>query len=180
MTQFALCHVMKTTLHKLPAVLFVAAFVSLFSVIALADQLQGRVVGITDGDTITVLDSSNTQYKIRLSGIDAPERGQAFGQASKQNLSGLIFGKSVTVEFSKRDRYGRIVGRVLLSGRDINLEQVRGGHAWHYKQYEREQTPAERKAYAEAETEARKEKRGLWRDAEPVPPWDYRKERRGR
>jgi endonuclease YncB( thermonuclease family) len=100
--------------------------------------------------------------------------------AAFASLSGLIFGKSVTVEFSKRDRYGRIVGRVLLTGRDINLEQVRSGYAWHYKQYEREQTPAERKAYAEAETEAQKEKRGLWRDVEPVPPWEYRKERRGR
>lgn len=170
---------MANTLYRLPAVLFVAAFASLFSTVAFADQLQGRVVGITDGDTITLLNSSNTQHKIRLSGIDAPERGQAFGQASKQNLSGLIFGKSVTVEFSKRDRYGRIVGRVLLAGRDICLEQVRSGYAWHYKQYEREQTPAERKAYAEAETEAQKEKRGLWRDPAPVPPWDYRKERRG-
>ncbi len=159
---------------------FVAAFVALSPLIAFADELQGRVVGITDGDTITVLDSSETQYKIRLKSIDAPERGQAFGQASKRNLSALIFGKSVTVEFTKRDRYGRIVGRAIFNGQDICLEQVRSGYAWHYTEYAREQSPAERRAYAEAEAEAREQKRGLWRDPSPVAPWEYRREQRKR
>jgi len=148
------------------------------SVVIVADELQGQVVGIADGDTVTVLDASDTQHKIRLKSIDAPERGQAFGQASKRNLSALIFGKLVTIQFSKRDRYGRIVGRVIFNGQDICLEQVRSGYAWHYTEYEREQSPAERRAYAEAEAEAREQKRGLWRDSSPVAPWDYRRERR--
>lgn len=169
---------MTSTLHKPRAVFFVVAFVTLFALIAFADELQGRVVAIADGDTITVLDASETQHKVRLKSIDAPERAQAFGQASKRNLSAIIFGKLVTVEFSKRDRYGRIIGRVLLDGQDICLAQVASGYAWHYTEYEREQSPSERKAYAEAEAEAREQKRGLWRDPSPVAPWEYRREQR--
>ena len=137
---------------------------------------SGRVVAIADGDTITVLDSSDTQHRIRLEGIDAPESHQAFGSRSKQNLSDLIFGKDVTVIYYKTDQYGRLVGKILIDGRDINLEQVKAGMAWHYKEYEREQTPADRELYAKAEDEARKARRGLWVDPEPIEPSQFRRE----
>ena len=138
--------------------------------------LTGRVVSVADGDTITVLDSSETQHRIRLEGIDAPELHQAFGSRSKQNLSELVYGKDVTVVYYKTDQYGRLVGKILLDGRDINLEQVRAGMAWHYKQYESEQSPADRELYAKAEDEARAAHRGLWIDPNPVEPSEFRRE----
>jgi endonuclease YncB( thermonuclease family) len=107
--------------------------------LAQADTLTGRVVRVTDGDTIVVLDSGNAQHKIRLTGIDAPERGQAFGTKSTDHLSDSVAGKFGVVEYNKRDRYQRILGKVLLSDQDMNLEQVKAGLAWHYKYYQKEQ-----------------------------------------
>jgi len=107
---------------------------------SIADILNGRVVGLSDGDTVTVLDASNTQFKIRLMGIDAPEKKQAFGNRSKESLSALIFNKQVSVEYNKKDKYGRIVGKIFVDGADANLEQVKAGMAWHYKQYQKEQS----------------------------------------
>lgn len=144
-----------------------------------SDTLQGHVVGVTDGDTITLLDASKTQYKIRVAGIDAPEKKQPFGQRSKESLSDLAFDKDITVEWFKKDRYGRVIGKLInKQGRDLNLEQVKGGMAWHYKKYEKEQSPEDRKLYAAAEDAARAKRVGLWSDPNPVPPWDYRKEKR--
>ncbi len=100
-----------------------------------ADTLHGRVVGVSDGDTVTVLDVTNTQWKIRLMGIDAPEKKQAFGSKSKEHLSGLVFNRQVQVEYEKKDRYGRTIGKIMVDGVDANLEQVKAGMAWHYKQY---------------------------------------------
>ena len=140
--------------------------------------LSGRVVRIADGDTITVLDSSKTQHRIRLQGIDAPESKQGFGTQSKKKLSGMIFGKDVEVVYEKNDQYGRLVGKVLLEGRDINLEQVRSGMAWHYKEYEREQSSEDRELYARAEDEARSARRGLWVGRNPVEPSEFRREER--
>ena len=145
---------------------------------AQADTLTGKVIHVQDGDSITVLDDTRTQHKIRLSGIDAPERGQAFGNVSKESLAEQVAGQSVAVEWDKVDRYGRKVGKVLLAGLDSNLVQIKRGLAWHYKKYEREQSPADRQSYAAAEAEARAAKLGLWRDAEPTPPWEFR--RKGR
>lgn len=143
-----------------------------------AEILLGRVVGIADGDTVTVLDRSNTQFKIRLMGIDAPEKKQAFGNKSKQSLSALVFNKQVAVEYSKQDRYGRTVGKIIVDGIDANLEQVKAGMAWHYKQYQNEQSEEDRALYAQAEVQARMEKRGLWLDADPTPPWEWRKQQK--
>ncbi len=126
-----------------------------------------------------MLDDSKTQHKIRLAGIDAPEKNQPFGQRSKESLSDLVFSKTVTVETDKTDRYGREVGKVLVDGSDANLVQIQRGYAWHYKAYEREQPAFDRKAYADAEIEAKAAQRGLWKDTAPVPPWDYRKAKRG-
>lgn len=143
-----------------------------------AETLRGRVVAIADGDTLTILDSARVQHKVRLSGIDAPEKRQAFGNVSRQNLSRMVFGQPVTVNYDKRDRYGRIVGKILLSGADVNIEQVKAGLAWHYKKYQKEQPVQDRGSYANAEEAARGSRLGLWRDASPVPPWEFRSERR--
>lgn len=132
-----------------------------------------KVVGVHDGDTITVLDSRNQQFKIRLAGIDAPELRQEFGQKSKYNLSGFIFGKNVLISFTKTDKYGRIVGKVSLNGVDVNLKQIEDGFAWHYKEYESEQSENDRKIYAEAEKRARVKEFGLW--IQPaLAPWEWR------
>lgn len=141
-----------------------------------AQSLTGRVVRVADGDTITVLDSSNTQHRIRLEGIDAPESHQAFGTQSKKSLSEMVSGKDVTIFYQKTDQYGRLVGKIVFDGKDINLEQVKAGMAWHYKEYQREQAPEDRELYAMAEDEARNARRGLWQDADPVEPSAFRKE----
>ena len=140
-----------------------------------AEVIDGRVVGVADGDTVTVLDGASIQHKIRLQGIDAPEKKQAFGQRSKQSLSDLVFDKTVQVETAKKDRYGREIGKVLVNGIDANLEQIKRGFAWHYKAYQREQSENDRRLYDLTETEARAAKRGLWADVDPVPPWEFRK-----
>jgi endonuclease YncB( thermonuclease family) len=145
------------------------------AVIPGAQTFIGHVVRVADGDTITVLDSSNTQHRIRLEGIDAPESHQAFGTLSKKNLSDMVFGKDVTIVYQKTDQYGRLVGKIVLEGKDINLEQVQAGMAWHYKEYELEQSPADRELYARAEDDARAARRGLWQDADPVEPSAFRK-----
>ena len=156
-------------------------------------EIRGRVVRVADGDTLTILDAtgttvvspvanatplgqrascplpaSPTQHKIRLNGIDAPEKSQAFGQKSKQHLSSLVFGKDVCVKYKSRDKYGRILGTVYIDGLDVNLEMLRVGLAWHYKRFD--STPA----YAAAESEARQNRRGLWSDSNPIPPEQFR------
>ena len=155
-----------------PALLLTLAFT------ANAEAITGRVVAVQDGDSITVLDAEKAQHKIRLAGIDAPEKKQAFGNRSKDSLSDLVFGKVVTVETDKRDRYGREVGKVLVNGHDVNLIQVEQGMAWFYRQYQREQSQDDRKLYDSAESAAKVDKRGLWRDAAPMAPWDFRSSKR--
>jgi endonuclease YncB( thermonuclease family) len=149
-----------------------------------AAELFGTVVAVADGDTLTLLDASRQQHKIRLSGIDAPERRQAYGERSRQHLATIVFQKRARVVWDKRDRYRRIVGRVYAAqcgdggcaySVDAGLEQIRAGLAWHYKQYQRDQSPAERVRYAALEDEARARGEGLWKDADPVPPWNYRR-----
>lgn len=164
---------MRRTLRTLHGAVYLLVFLVLMAS-AGGGSLTGKVVAIADGDTITVLDASNVQHRIRLQGVDAPEHRQAFGTVSRTHLGDLVFGKTVTVEYSKTDQYGRIVGKVLLAGRDICLEQVEAGMAWHYKQYQDEQTPEDRKLYAQAEDAARATQKGLWADAHPIPPWDFR------
>ena len=137
--------------------------------------VEGRVVGVSDGDTITVLDDAKTQRKVRFAGIDAPERGQAFGERSKQSLSALVFQKRVEARCHKKDRYGREVCAVFVSLRDVGLEQIRLGMAWHYKEYQHEQTTHDRLVYRDEEESAKARRVGLWKDANPVPPWEWRK-----
>lgn len=140
-----------------------------------AEVLSGRVVGVADGDTITVLDSSNTQHKIRLDGIDAPEKKQPFGNVSKKSLSDMVFNQQVEVDWHKKDRYGRKVGKVLVGREDINLEQIKRGLAWFYKKYKDELVQEDRVKYEQAQQDAEANQLGLWVDPQPIPPWDFRK-----
>lgn len=162
-------------LSKMGAPLLLAAAMLVLSGHAMSNTLTGEVVALSDGDTVTVLDSAKTQNKVRLAGIDAPEKRQAFGERAKQNLAAMVFRKQVTVEWHKTDRYGRIVGKVLVERTDTGLAQLRAGMGWHYEQYAREQTPDDRAAYAAAEEVARESHVGLWSQREPVPPWDFRR-----
>lgn len=141
-----------------------------------ADLISGKVVSVADGDTITILDSLKKQHKIRLAGIDAPEKTQAFGNVSKRSLSELVYGKQVDVEWSKKDRYGRTLGRVIIGTLDVNLEQIRRGMAWFYIKYQNEQTAQDRLDYAGAQDYAQQAGLGLWSNYNPTPPWDYRKQ----
>ena len=150
-----------------------------------AEVLAGRVVGVSDGDTITVLDAAKTQHKIRVAGIDAPEKKQAFGQASKENLSRLVFDKEVDIEWTKHDRYKRIVGKVMLAPPDCSsacprtfdagLSQVSAGLAWWYRKYAKDQPADDLPKYENAELDAQSRRQGLWGDKSPIAPWDWRK-----
>lgn len=157
----------------------VAVLVLVWANAAIAAVVEGVVVKITDGDTVTVLDGSKTQFKVRLAGIDAPESKQDFGQRSRQHLASLVFQKQVRVEWTKRDRYGRIVGKIVVDRQDINVRLVQAGLAWHYKAYAKEQTPGDAMLYAEAENRARDKRVGLWADPQPVAPWEWRRARKG-
>ena len=131
-------------------------------------EFTGKVVGVSDGDTITVL-VGKTQKKIRMMGIDAPESSQPFGAAAKQALSEAVFGQQVVVKWKEKDDYDRTLGFVFLNGKQINAAMIEAGYAWHYKQYS--QDPS----LAALENAARAAKRGLWADKQqPIPPWDYR------
>ena len=144
------------------------------SVIADSLDCPCQVIKITSGDTVVLLDQSKTNHKIRLSGIDAPEMKQHFGKQSKQNLSSLIAGKSIKVEYRKLDSYGRIIGKLIYQGRDINLLQIKQGYAWHDRPGKKDQSPLDRALYGSAELVARKQTIGLW-SAPAIPPWEFRR-----
>lgn len=160
------------------SLLLSAASFLLLYVVALpaaqAELLRGQVIAVSDGDTVTLLDRDQIRHKIRLAGIDAPESRQPYGQWARRSLSEMVEGQWVQVHYDKSDRYGRLVGKIELDGRDINLEQLRRGLAWHYKQYQNEQSVSDRETYAQAEVQAQRAQRGLWRDSQAQAPWDYR------
>ena len=135
----------------------------------------GKVVGIADGDTIIVLREGKQQVKIRLYGIDCPERGQAFSRKAKQFISEMVFGKEVEVEPVDVDRYGRLVALVTISESLVNEELVNAGFAWVYTRY-CDRPICER--WKVLENEAREAKRGLWADPNPLPPWEFRRQER--
>ena len=138
---------------------------------ATAETIIGMVVGVHDGDTLTLLDDSKTQIKIRLAEIDAPESRQPYGSRAKQELSGLAFGRPAAVQVQDIDRYGRTVGRVTVDGVDVNAEMVRRGAAWVYRKYAKDQS------LFTIEEQARDAKAGLWAlpEADQIPPWEWRK-----
>ncbi len=138
-------------------------------------QFVARCVAVNDGDTLRVLyvtGETKSEIKIRLFGIDAPERKQAFGAQSKKALSDLAFGKDLTITSTGRDRYGRLLAWLTVGSTRINAEMVRVGFAWHYRKYAPKETEL-----ADLEAAARKAKRGLWIDASPVAPWEFRKKK---
>jgi endonuclease YncB( thermonuclease family) len=146
-----------------------------FTLVSFAEELIGKVIKVSDGDTITVLDSNNQKHKIRLKGIDAPESQQAFGDISTQSLSELVYDKEVLVTWDKKDKYYRILGKVIVDGNDANYEQLTKGLAWYYKQYEKDLSDEDKKRYSEAEEWARNYTEGLWADSNSIPPWEYRR-----
>jgi micrococcal nuclease len=132
-----------------------------------SDTLTGKVIGISDGDSIKIL-VNKKQVTVRLEGIDAPEEKQSFGNKSKQALSDMIFGREVTITDTSSDRYGRTLGTVMLGSTNINAKMIEDGWAWHYKEYNKD------KRLAALEKEAKAAKRGLWADTNPLPPWEFR------
>jgi micrococcal nuclease len=149
----------------------VLAAATLLAAPPVIEQLTGKVVGVSDGDTITVL-VGKQQLKVRLEGIDAPESGQSFGRKAKDALAALVAGKNVSVRKTGDDQYGRTLGVVIVDGVDVNAKLVEDGWAWHFKKYS---TDAR---LAKLEVEARKARRGLWADAMPLSPWEYRARQR--
>jgi len=154
---------------------FISLILLLLSTIASAVEVTGTVTAIYDGDTLTLLTADKQQVKVRLSDIDAPERRQPYGNKARQALSALAFGKSATVTVKTLDRYGRTVGRVVVDGVDVNAELVRQGAAWVYRQYSHDA------ALLDLEQLARDAQRGLWAlpESERIPPWEWRKVKRG-
>ncbi|WP_035053292.1 thermonuclease family protein [Andreprevotia chitinilytica] len=146
---------------------------------AAGQVLSGEVVSVTDGDTVTLLDGEQRQYKLRLAFIDAPEKSQPFGQAAKQHLSDLVYRKRVSATVIDVDRYQRGVAVIDVAGASANYAQVAAGLAWHYQRYARgKQSSGEFDRFEVAESTARQQQSGLWQDANPTPPWDYRRAQR--
>lgn len=154
---------------KFNKLLFAVLMLATCSINVHANEITGRVVGVSDGDTLTVLDDTNTQYKVRLAEIDAPEKAQAFGQASKKSLSDICYNKQAVVNFNEKDRYGRIVGKVECEGINANKSQLGRGLAWVYLKYNKDPHNIELQHYA------RVNKKGLWIDSYQVEPWNFRK-----
>lgn len=134
-----------------------------------AQKFEVKVVKISDGDTFVGINRDNLQIKLRIWGIDAPEKKQAYGTKSKDFLSSMIFGKTVTVDVQKQDGWGRYLTYVYTpEGKDVSLEMIKNGYAWHYIKYDSSEK------YNAAETNAKKNKLGLWADPKPIAPWDFR------
>ena len=165
---------------------------SIFVSSASAENLHGKVVQVTDGDKLTLIDINGFSHRVRLVGIYAPEKSQYYGQKSTKNLEWLVHNKDVTIEYSRYDRYGQIIGKIMVNQNsdafcllidcikkvDVGLEQVKLGMAWHYKFHEKEQTVEDRNFFSIAERTARKSKIGLWKDKNPIPPWKWRRDSR--
>lgn len=152
-----------------------ATLVALSVLAGSGQEILGRVTAVADGDSLTITDRDLRSFRVRLQGIDAPEHGQPFSRASKSALGQMLFGRDVVVIPHKVDRYGRIVGTVLVGGRDAGLEQLRSGLAWFYTFYEHELTLSGRNDYLAAQRLAKQQRRGLWSETAPVPPWRFRR-----
>lgn len=148
----------------------------LLPLVTLADELVGKVVHVSDGDSM-IVQVNETKLRVRMHGIDAPERTQSYNRKARQSLVELVADRTVTVQYDKEDKYGRIVGKVLVNGTDAGLVQLQRGMAWFYRFYQDELAPEDRAAYAQAEAAARRERRGLWAGSDPVPPWEFRRKR---
>lgn len=151
-------------------VLIVIFFLSLSN--CLYSQLKGRIIGVSDGDSVSLLDEKNVVFKIRLNGIDAPEKKQDFGNASKNFIGDLIYDKFVWVRTNGLDRYGRTIGTIYLNenmiGKSVNEMSLENGMSWHYKKYDKNIL------WSNMELKAKEDKIGLWQLQNPIPPWSFR------
>ena len=166
-------------------ILLITAFIAS---VCHGEIMEGRVVRIVDGDTLVVLDADKIQHRVRLTGIDTPERGQPFGNRAKQNLARLAGGQGARIDWYKKDRWNRLIGTVWIQSPDTScqeeecpktldagMSQITQGLAWHFKRYAHEQPEEQREQYSFAEYEARAKRVGLWSDPHPIPPWEWRK-----
>lgn len=169
---------------KLLCLLVAAALLPLPGI---AETLSGRVVHVQDGDSLTILDVEKRQHKIRIAGIDAPEKAQPFGNRARQNLVSMAHGQEALADCPKTDRYGRKVCKVWIQPSDcpacdktldIGYAQISGGMAWWYRAYAKEQAVEDRGRYESEENEARLRKRGIWVDDAVIPPWEWRTQSR--
>jgi endonuclease YncB( thermonuclease family) len=157
--------------------------------LALCAKFEARVVKVIDGDTVEVMDAARHRARVRLAGCDAPEKGQPYGSQSTRHLRSLVYRKTVTVDWYKKDDYHRLVGNVWVASSeacldaeaacerniDVGLAQIDAGMAWYYRHYEHEQSVAQRTRYAHAEDDARRKQLGLWTARQKaIPPWDWR------
>lgn len=152
--------------------------------LAQSDEIAGKVINVADGDTLTVLTANNQQHRVRIAGIDAPEKAQPFGNRSRQNLHAIAHGKEALADCPKIDRYGRKVCKVWVEPADcptcgktldVGYAQISAGLAWWYRAYAKEQSLEDRGRYESEEMDARLRRRGLWVEGSPLPPWDWRK-----
>lgn len=147
---------------------FLFAFSLLSLPCANAETFSAQVIGVSDGDTITVLRDQNP-IKIRLAEIDCPEKSQAFGQSARSHTADLVFGKAVLVSTLSKDKYGRLIANVSVDGKNLSEELVSSGYAWCYRKYSKNND------LLQEEADAKSARRGLWTDPQPTPPWEYRR-----
>lgn len=165
-------------------IFFTNAFVIIFSlnIDSVRADFTAKVQRVVDGDTIYVVDNFGQKFKVRLTGIDAPEKNQTYGLASTYELTKILINKWVLLKSKpskgnpySTDRYNRVLAKIILDGLDINLFQVSRGYAWHFKRYQKQQSPLDRKLYSQAELNAKKHELGLWSEKKPIAPWKWRK-----
>ena len=165
-------------------IFFTNAFVIIFTlnINYLRADFTAKVQRVVDGDTVHVIDKAGKKFKVRLTGIDAPEKNQPYGLASTYKLTEILINKLVLLKSKPNngkpytiDRYKRVLAKIILDGRDINLSQVLRGYAWHFKRYQKQQSPSDRELYSQAELNAKKNKLGLWNEKKPIAPWKWRK-----
>ena len=165
-------------------IFFTNAFVIIFtlSINSLRADFTAKVQRVVDGDTVHVIDKAGKKFKVRLTGIDAPEKNQPYGLAATYKLTEILINKLVLLKSKPNngkpytiDRYKRVLAKIILDGRDINLSQVLRGYAWHFKRYQKQQSPSDRELYSEAEIDAKKNELGLWEEKNPIAPWKWRK-----
>ncbi len=136
--------------------------------------LEGQVTAVLDGDTLELIDLNNQEFRVRLQGIDAPEKTQAYGPQAKALLTRITLNQTAHVIWNEKDKYGRIIGKVLIKENDICLEMIAAGLAWHFTRYEQSQSEDDRQLYKATEKKVREQRKGLWADINPQPPWKYR------
>lgn len=140
--------------------------------------LNGHVAQVLDGDTLEVNDQNRRLFRIRLQGIDAPEKSQAYGPQAKEFLAKLTLNRNVEIIWNEKDQYGRLIGKITLDQKDVCLEMISAGLAWHFTKYEQSQSEEDRQLYKATEKRVREQRKGLWADPTPQPPWEYRQQQR--